>query len=59
MMKRIKRWLHEIYEEDIKFFGQMRDLHQTYRQFAVGFLFHPDIDLQHMSYPQQILFFWT
>ena len=23
MMKRIKRWLHEIYEEDIKFFGQM------------------------------------
>ena len=37
--------------------GQMRDLHQTYRQFAVGFLFHPDIDLQHISYPQQILFF--
>ena len=30
----------------------MQDLHQTYRQFAVGFLFHPDIDLQHMSYPQ-------
>ena len=23
MMKRIKRWLHEIYEEDIKFFGQI------------------------------------
>lgn len=25
--------------------------------FAVDFLFHPDIDLQHISYPQQILFF--
>ena len=23
MMKRVKRWLHELYEEDIKFFGTM------------------------------------
>ena len=37
--------------------GQMRDLHQTYGQFVVGFLFLPDIDLQHISYSQQILFF--
>ena len=27
MMKRIKRWLHEIYEEDIKFFGQMNGMY--------------------------------
>ena len=46
-----------IYKFCMKCPGQMRDLHQTYRQFAVGFLFHPDIDLQYISYPQQILFF--
>ena len=27
MMKRIKRWLYEIYEEDIKFFGQMNGMY--------------------------------
>lgn len=27
MMKRIKGWLHEIYEEDIKFFGQMNGMY--------------------------------
>lgn len=27
MMKRIKRCLHEIYEEDIKFFGQMNGMY--------------------------------
>lgn len=27
MMKRIKRWLHKIYEENIKFFGQMNGMY--------------------------------
>ena len=27
MMKRIKRWLHEIYEEDINLFGQMNGMY--------------------------------
>ena len=27
MMNRIKRWLHDIYEEDIKFFGQMNGMY--------------------------------